>query len=381
MKALLFHFKKYKVKFVEYSNKSIVNKIENEEIFQTINNGILVFVTIEENDNVKKIYKSLEKDIIDFLNQTWAENIVVCPFAHLSNKIEKWIKSIEWFDYIKKSISKKHKENVYFSHFWSDKELFLDIFWHKGNIRFREYETKTTNNFNKTKKVLINSYDHYDEEKYSSLVEHIWDNSFQKFMKEETNLINSIKGINNKTIIDLWAWYWRIQTLIRYNKYIWIENNKDMFAWLRKKCKSKNTKAIFENMLNINNIPELKKKEEKIVVLLQNTLWTIDWDRKELIKEISKFLKKQKWEFIIGLFRSKYLKWYWEKLYKLVEPMVWKIDYKKTNFNKWLLVTDTNYVSKRRSDQEIAYIKKTIGWNIIKEIRDKKYYIWYFSLK
>jgi D-Tyr-tRNAtyr deacylase len=70
MKALLFHFKKYKVKFVEYSNKSIVNKIENEEIFQTINNGILVFVTIEENDDVKKIYKSLEKDIIDFLNQT-----------------------------------------------------------------------------------------------------------------------------------------------------------------------------------------------------------------------------------------------------------------------------------------------------------------------
>lgn len=87
---------------------------------------------------IENISKKISKDIIKFCKEVKVSNIVICPFAHLSNDLADYKKGIEFFDLLEKEL-KKTKLKIIRSHFGSDKSLLLDVVGHKGNVRFREY--------------------------------------------------------------------------------------------------------------------------------------------------------------------------------------------------------------------------------------------------
>jgi len=138
MRALLFHCKNYVTKIEKLSNRPVdiePEKVREKE--QACKDCIVSLVTIEEGDDVKKVSSGLAKEISKMSKEVGHDNIVVLPFAHLSNKLAKARDGIKALDLIEKKLKKKF--NVVRAHFGSHKSLLLDIYGHLGNVRYREF--------------------------------------------------------------------------------------------------------------------------------------------------------------------------------------------------------------------------------------------------
>lgn len=137
MKALLFHCKRYHTKIGKLSNRP--KNISPEEItnkIQACKDCIVAFLTIEKNDDAKISAENLAKELNKMSKEVGHKNIVLLPFAHLSNKLAPSEKVIETLDFIEKELK---GFNVSRSHFGSHKSLLLDVYGHPGNARFREF--------------------------------------------------------------------------------------------------------------------------------------------------------------------------------------------------------------------------------------------------
>jgi len=138
MRSLLFHCKNYEVKIDRIANRP--EKIIPEEVkerVQECKDCIVVLITIEIDDKIKKMTSLLKDEISKMSLEVGHKNIVILPFAHLSNNLAQSKQGIEAITLIEEKL--KGEFNVIRAHFGSHKSLLLDIYGHPGNARYREF--------------------------------------------------------------------------------------------------------------------------------------------------------------------------------------------------------------------------------------------------
>lgn len=140
MRSLLLHCKKFNANITGLATRGI--EVEPEEISKNKfdhDESIVAFITVEDFDDAEKISLKIVREIEKFCDETKENNIILAPFAHLSNKLASFKKGIYFFDTLEKILKEKEIYNVYRIHFGSDKEVLLHIFGHPGNVRYREF--------------------------------------------------------------------------------------------------------------------------------------------------------------------------------------------------------------------------------------------------
>ncbi len=140
MKTLMLHVRSFEVEVVKLATrpKGIKpEKLNDKNKKQVVKNAILCFICVEKGDFLEKNSKTLFSEIISFVNDVKHNNVVIFPFAHLSNKLANYKEGIKFFDLLEKEL--KNKVNIFRSHFGSDKEWKVDVYGHIGAVRFREF--------------------------------------------------------------------------------------------------------------------------------------------------------------------------------------------------------------------------------------------------
>lgn len=140
MKGLLFHCRKWAVEFDSYANRPGDIKPESVEGMeeQECEDCVVAYVTVEKRDNAEKTSSGMAREIWEMCNELGRKNVVVCPFAHLSNNLADSDLGLKTLKLIAKKLEKK-KLNVMRAHFGSNKSLLMDVPGHVGNARFREF--------------------------------------------------------------------------------------------------------------------------------------------------------------------------------------------------------------------------------------------------
>jgi len=223
----------------------------------------------------------------------------------------------------------------------------------------------------------------YDPKKYIKLVENSDFPLLRKFMKDELDFLN--RQIEHKnSIIDLGSGYGRIIPYVKEicNEYWGVEINKLMYNELeRRALKTSNIKTINGDITNLgeiistNNVP----KDDSLYLLLQNTIGTIEGDRYSLLKELRILLKYKSAELVISFFKSSYLKTIGLEMFKSISDMVGEPDFSKCDFENGLFVSNTDYVAKWWSDEEIFEIIDLLNAKVVSYKEDDEYII--FRLK
>jgi len=138
MKILLFNCKEYGANFESLSTRPvglIPEKLKNKK--QSCKECIVVFITVEKGDNLEKDCVNVAKEIIKMTKETKQLNVIIAPFAHLSNNLANSEYVLKALNLIENTID--HEVVVQRAHFGSHKSLLLDVHGHPGNIRYREF--------------------------------------------------------------------------------------------------------------------------------------------------------------------------------------------------------------------------------------------------
>ena len=138
MRALLFHCKNYGVKIDRMSDRP--EDIAPEEVSeneQSCKDCIVALVTVEKNDDAQKTSSGLSEEVAKMCLEVGHKNVVILPFAHLSNNLAKSSDGIKIISMIVDNL--KVDFDIIRAHFGSHKELLLDIYGHPGNARYREF--------------------------------------------------------------------------------------------------------------------------------------------------------------------------------------------------------------------------------------------------
>ncbi len=138
MKALLFSCKNFNSKIKELATRPLQVRPELVKYKEySSEKSIVVFITVEEGDNIEKALVGLSKEIRKFSDDTRIKKIVICPFAHLSSRLSSSELAIKFLDFLEENLQEDME--VLRVHFGSHKSLLLDVHGHKGNVRFREF--------------------------------------------------------------------------------------------------------------------------------------------------------------------------------------------------------------------------------------------------
>jgi threonyl-tRNA synthetase len=139
MRAVLFHAKEYGVKITGLATRpaDVVPEDVTHET-QHVENAVVAFVTIEKGDTEKEA-KRLVTSIQKMAKEVGEKNVVVAPFAHLSNNLADSHTGRKLFDQICASLGANTALHLERMHFGSDKELLLHLYGHPGNARYREF--------------------------------------------------------------------------------------------------------------------------------------------------------------------------------------------------------------------------------------------------
>lgn len=223
----------------------------------------------------------------------------------------------------------------------------------------------------------------YTAEKYIKLVENIDDPILQYLMKAEIDIISKVKDSKNKTFIDLGAGHGRIlPDLVRIARnVISIELNPDMLGELKKRTEMYENASIIEgDIQELSKLLERADVQSPVLLLIQNTLGTIEGDYKKVLSEMKSVAQKYKGEIIISLFRQESLKDWGIKMYSKIQEMVGEPDLEKTDFEKGIFVSKTGYTSKWWNSAEIEEIKNYFGGKMVNKIQTPYFSIIHISL-
>ncbi|OYT42148.1 MAG: threonine--tRNA ligase [Candidatus Aenigmarchaeota archaeon ex4484_224] len=132
MKAIEFHVDKFEYLPIK---KEIREAEETKKEKVKFENGIVVFVTIEKNDNEKSA-EALAKEIFDYSSKIGTKKVLIYPYAHLSSNLEKPSKALEIIKILEKKLSKKLK--VQRAPFGWTKKFSIEIKGHPLAEQFRE---------------------------------------------------------------------------------------------------------------------------------------------------------------------------------------------------------------------------------------------------
>jgi len=139
MKAVLYHCRNFQTVITGLSTRG--NKITSEQIINRAlqaTNSVVAFITIEDQDNIEFTTTLLCDEIEKMCLDTKHLQVVIVPFAHLSNNLAKAKEAIRAFDVIQEKLEAKNLI-THRDHFGSDKSLKIEVFGHAGNVRFRSF--------------------------------------------------------------------------------------------------------------------------------------------------------------------------------------------------------------------------------------------------
>jgi len=223
----------------------------------------------------------------------------------------------------------------------------------------------------------------YTAERYIELVENIKDDILQSHMKAEIDVISKVKDSKNKTFIDLGAGHGRIlPDLAKISRnIISIDINPDMLRELKKRTEMYDNASVIEgDIQELSNLLEKADVQNPVLLLIQNTLGTIEGDYKKVLSEMKAITKKYKSEIIISLFRQESLKDWGIKMYSKIQEMVGEPDLLKTNFKKGVFISKTGYEAKWWNSAEIERIKNYFDGEVVNEISTPHFCIIHISL-
>ena len=223
----------------------------------------------------------------------------------------------------------------------------------------------------------------YTADKYFEYVEKFNDPVFQSWQKTEGDVIFQVKNSKSKTFIDLGAGYGRVLRVIASaaKNVLAIEINPGMLEELRRRSMEyNNVKVMGGDIQNLLDLLESEEVKNPVLLLLQNTLGTVEGDYKKVLSEMKKVATQYRGEIIISLLRQEALKDFGMKLYTHIAPMTGDLDLGKTDFEKGLFVSKTGYESKWWTLSDIEEIRKYFGGKVIKEVKTPEFYILHTSL-
>ncbi len=224
----------------------------------------------------------------------------------------------------------------------------------------------------------------YTAEQYIKLVENIDDPILQSYMKAEIEVISQIEDSKTKTFIDLGAGHGRIiPNLVKIARnVISIDFNPSMLVELKRRTKMYENASVIEgDIQEFSRLLENADVQNPVLLIIQNTLGTIEGDHKKVLSEMKVVAKRYEGEVIISLFRQEALKDWGIKLYATIKEMVGEPDLEKTDLEKGLFVSKTGYTSKWWTPAEIKEIKDFFGGKKMKEILTPNFAIIHISLK
>jgi threonyl-tRNA synthetase len=135
MKALLCHCRNYRSEVKKLSTTPA--GIKPEEVKERVleaQDALVALVTVEYDDNIESSIPRLADEVKKMSKDTGHNNVVLFPFGHLSNKLADTETTIKAMNLLEKELKEFDPKRA---HFGSDKKLLLDIFGHKGNVRYR----------------------------------------------------------------------------------------------------------------------------------------------------------------------------------------------------------------------------------------------------
>ena len=208
-----------------------------------------------------------------------------------------------------------------------------------------------------------------------------WDDPvIQAHMADECKLIDLIKNKAGKAFIDLGAGHGRILPKIASlgKNVISIEINPEMFEILKvKSSRFKNSTAVLGDMTKLESILRKLSISKPVLLLLQNTLGTIEGDYSRVLSQIAKIARQYHGEVVISLYRQQALKDWGLMSYYHGQEMNGEPDLTKTYFAKGIFISKTGYTSKWWTDKEIEKIKTLLQGRLSEEIVTDTYWIFH----
>lgn len=207
-------------------------------------------------------------------------------------------------------------------------------------------------------------YTHYTKDSYKT--QNIaW---FQKYIADELWFIKTSVSAN-QDVIYIWAWNGRLipeLADICHHCYA-IEINPSMYTGLEEIANQyDNVTPIHWDAMQLQDIVTTYEIQNPVLLIAQNTLGTIEWNREELLNEMRIYATKCGAQIILSFLDCSSLKGRGIELYTASKEMVWEIDHRRSNLDWWLFVSQSWYVSKRRTKQEIKNIVDTyLHWGKI----------------
>lgn len=108
MKILALHTDYIKFKPLKKALKTVAELSEKEKKGQEVSEALVILTAIESGDLVESTVKELVKNVKDIAGQVKAENIVLYPYAHLSNKLSKPDVALEILQKAEKELSQNY---------------------------------------------------------------------------------------------------------------------------------------------------------------------------------------------------------------------------------------------------------------------------------
>jgi len=210
----------------------------------------------------------------------------------------------------------------------------------------------------------------YTDKKYIEATETKPHPILKKHMNAELEIISKVENSKEKTFIDLGAGHGRLTRPVAKiaRNLISIEINKEMLPELNKRSSEfGNTRVIVRDFTKLSDILKTEDVKKPVLMLVQNTLGTVEGDWKKVLKEMKKVAEEYKGEIIISFFKQEALKTWGIELYSSISWMTGELDLDKTDFESGKFVSKTGYISKWRSRKEIEEIKEFFGGEIINE--------------
>ena len=143
-----------------------------------------------------------------------------------------------------------------------------------------------------------------------------------------------------------------------------------MLPELKKRTKQfDNATIIVGDMTRLKETLKNTPLKKPVLLLLQNTLGTIEGEWKKVLSEMKDIAQDNNGEIIISFFRTESLSsWGVTELYPSVSEMVGEPDLDKTDFKKGIFISKSGYTSKWRNRKEIEQIKQFFQGKSVNEI-------------
>ncbi len=143
MKSLIIHTKKFHIKSIKKSNrpKDIISITNQKNKFRH-NFIMVIFITIEKNDTEGQLFKMTEeifKVFSSIKKKNSESSIIIVPFAHLSNNLEKPSIANAKINNLYELLSQKlNHTHLYLGDFGFNNEWGLEAYSHPISCVFRE---------------------------------------------------------------------------------------------------------------------------------------------------------------------------------------------------------------------------------------------------